>query len=122
MLGVVLCCCVSSSPIIEDRCDLLELNHHYDDDGEHVFTQLIFWQWSHNRFEVVAWQFKKDAQIYRVGRRWRCVWQNNGVTRVVTAAAYSETWTQHDPEVDARAVLPVCERRGLSPCRARSKK
>lgn len=41
---------------VEDCCDLVELNHFYDEAGRLVFDQIIFWEWSpaESRFHVRA--------------------------------------------------------------------
>lgn len=40
-----------------EHCDLLELNHHYDLRGCHVYDQIIIWTRNpaNGRFEVRAW-------------------------------------------------------------------
>lgn len=107
------------SPVARDTCDLVEVNHFYDDCGKPVFDQVIFYDWSgdHSRYMVRDWRLlKHPSQI--PARNWEgggylATWQDGEQLRRIEAASYRETWTQHDPELEARAVLPKDERRGL---------
>jgi hypothetical protein len=107
------------SPIQHDRCDLIDTNHFYDDEGRHVFDQLIFLDWNgdDSRYDVRAWRLIKspDQVPYRDWSRggYAVTWQDGEVVRTVRAEAVRETWTQYDPETLARATLPVEQRRGL---------
>jgi hypothetical protein len=109
------------SSIIKDMVDLVEVNHYHDARGEHVFDQLIFYDWSNQqrRFQVRAWRLiKTESQLprrdYRQGN-WLVRWHDDGVLREVTAASRRETWTQYDPELIERENLPQDQRLDLSP-------
>lgn len=111
---------VPQSPVVAaDRVDLIEVNHYYDEYGKHVFDQLIFYDWCGDecRFHVRAWRLlKRDDQ--RPVHDWRrgefvATWIDDGLLRTVRAAMIRETWTQYDPELLERAVLPKSQRREL---------
>jgi hypothetical protein len=116
-LSAVLCL-QPMSPVIEDRVDLIEVNHFYDADAKHVFDQIIFYDWCDStcRFQVRAWRMVKRSSQFpgRWGDSFRTSWVEGGETmRKVTAKAMRETWTQYDPELIERDVLPVSERKEL---------
>lgn len=105
--------------MIHERVDLVELNHCYDEAGKHAFDQVIFYEWSPGRqvYQVLAWRMvKHSSQVpQRDARRddFVATWQDGPVLRRVRATTFRETWTQHDPELTARATLPKENRRGL---------
>lgn len=112
---------VPDRSVIKDEVDLIEVNHYHDARGEHVFDQLIFYDWSNQkrRFQVRAWRLiKTESQLprrdYRQGN-WLVRWHDDGVLREVTAASRRETWTQYDPELIERENLPQDQRLDLSP-------
>jgi len=109
-----------SEVVINDKVDLIEVNHYHDARGQHVFDQLIFYDWSSQkrRFQVRAWRLiKTENQMprrdYRTGT-WMVRWHDDGVMREVTAASRRETWTQYDPELVERENLPQEQRLDLS--------
>jgi len=109
-----------SEVVIHDNVDLIEVNHYHDARGQHVFDQLIFYDWSSQkrRFQVRAWRLiKTENQMprrdYRTGT-WMVRWHDDGVMREVTAASRRETWTQYDPELVERENLPQEQRLDLS--------
>lgn len=67
---------------LEDACDVVELNHFYDDQGRHVFDQVIFYVWDdgRRRHQVLDWRLVKSPailpqRIWRAaGERWQCLW------------------------------------------------
>lgn len=93
-----------NSLVAKQRVDLIELNHFLDDDGRHVFDQVVFYEWveSRARFRVIAWRMvKRPSQLPvrtwdPVG--WECVWKDDQILRSITAPSFRETWTQRDPE------------------------
>jgi hypothetical protein len=105
--------------VANDRVDLIEVNHVYDERGRLTFSQIIFYDWSAEdaRFQVRAWRMlKTDAQIPH--RDWAtndfvAVWQDDGILREVHADTFRESWTQHDPELVEREHLPKERRREL---------
>ncbi len=106
--------------VVKDVVDLVEVNHYHDARGEHVFDQLIFYDWSSQkrRFQVRAWRLiKTESQLPRRDYRqgiWLVRWHDDGVLREVTAASRRETWTQYDPELIERENLPQDQRLDLS--------
>ena len=108
-------------PHVEDTVDLLEVNHIFDHKGEPYFDQIIFWDWTGDRYAVVAWRQAKTSDQWPHwnfgSKRYVTVWSDDGTIRKVTAAAYRETFTQSgwdgDPEVRDQELLPKHERRGL---------
>ncbi len=108
------------SSTVADRVDLVEVNHYHDKQGQKVFDQLIFYDWSRQekRFQVRDWRLiKSDRQLPRRDHRtneYRIRWHDEGVLREVLAHAQRETWTQYDPELLERAYLPQDQRTSLS--------
>tara|TARA_Y100001963_G_scaffold160186_2_gene268773 strand:+ start:12631 stop:13017 length:387 start_codon:yes stop_codon:yes gene_type:complete len=108
----------------------IEFNNCYDKKGVLLFRQIILWErryvrggppkswrgpWEPDREVVVAW---------RIVKRWPSVSKRGGRLRillpikedgwvVVLAGSVSETWTQHDPEVENRKVWPASRRRSI---------
>lgn len=121
LMATVSAVSVSDSSVVKDTVDLVEVNHYHDARGEHVFDQLIFYDWSSQtrRFQVRAWRLiKSDNQLPRRDfrqRNWLVRWHDDGVLREVTAASRRETWTQYDPELIERDNLPQDQRLDLSP-------
>jgi hypothetical protein len=109
-----------NSPVIEDHADVIEVNHYFDENGELVLEQVIFWLWHPGEgvFHVLDWRFKKsELQVPR--REWHrdgyvTIWVDGVHLRRVRAPVFRETWYQFDPEVDNRRLLPQHMRRGLS--------
>lgn len=107
---------VNNRVLVSQRVDLIELNHFIDQEGREVFQQVLFYDWSdeHKRHVVRAWRLvKSEAQLPR--RHWspaqfQCVWHDDGLLRQISAPAYRETWTQHDPERENRKLLAEDER------------
>jgi len=96
------------------RCDVVEINHFYNDKGELVFTQLICWWWNGERYEVASWRMLKDDTDLprRMGKRWRTVYDVlEGRMVIVESDDCRETWTQYDPELLDRELTPQHKRR-----------
>lgn len=106
---------------LRERCDLIELNHFYDDQARHVFDQLLFYDWSFDdgRYQLRAWRMvKSQSQLPRFDheqRQWVCEWLDGDNWRRIEAEAVRETWTQYDPELTEREFLPKEKRRDLRP-------
>ena len=105
--------------VVWERCavvDVVELNHFYDDNGQPVFDQVIYYDWDGARHQVRDWWLVKDpGQLPQ--RDWArggyvALWFDDSVLRQVRAASLRETWTQYDP-VAEREVLPKEQRRLL---------
>lgn len=106
----------NSAAPLEQRVDLIELNHFVDEDGREVFQQVIFYDWSrmNRRFHVRAWRLvKHESQIpirHWKPSRYECTWHDEGVLRRVWAPQLRETWSQTDPERVNRELLPEDQR------------
>ena len=105
--------------VATDRVDLVELNHLYDEQGKHVFDQIIFYDWSarSGRYNVCAWRLLKHPHQVphwdsKTGR-YVALWRDGRLLRKVQAKTMRESWTQHDPELIERAFLPKEQRREL---------
>lgn len=46
--------------VLRDRVDVIEINHHYNEKGEHLHDQLIFWDW-HWDTTILAQAAEYDA-------------------------------------------------------------
>lgn len=98
-----------------DRCDAIELNHVYDATGNHVLSQLVFWEWRGDDLHVRAWRLHKGGErpLQRDGE-WRAiVCECGGLIREIRAASFTESWTQYDVERLDRDRFPQESRRGL---------
>lgn len=117
MIALLLLSIVPHDDIVRDRCEVIEHNGFYDDQGHLVFDQLIFYDWSpeRSRYQVRAWRLlKAQSQLPEfVNGQWRCQWLDGETTRCVTAPSYRRTWTQFDPELAERDVYPKEKRREL---------
>ena len=100
-------------PTVEDRVDEIELNHLFDDNGRHVFTQTVFW----SQGEIVAWRLWKPDKPHPVrlweSGEWSLCWHDGETLREVRAKRFKETHRQWDVELHQRSVLPQCKRREL---------
>lgn len=94
-------------PVVDSRSATVEVSHVYNEDGDHVLSQLIWWDAD---IHVIAWRLlSRDTQLPVGGQ----VIYFDRVLRRVRAASEHRTWRQYDPEIDDRAVLPVEQRIGL---------
>lgn len=116
--GLVLAILPQEAAVCRESVDLAEVNHYYDEQGRLVFDQVIFWDWDHDccRHQVVAWRLVKHPSLMPY-RDWRGGWSvtfvDGETLRDVSAPAFRETWTQHDPELEERQTLPKEKRREL---------
>lgn len=100
------------SPVVRDDFDMLEINHAYNEDAQPIFTQVIGWDWKHNRHVVAAYRVVQgEISGERLGSDWRVVWCDNGVLRDARSPRFIETWTQCDPELIDRDTWPMENRR-----------
>ncbi len=106
-------------PVAIDTADAIEVNHYFDENGRVVFDQVIFWEWCGHagRHHVFAWRLLKEpAQVpLRDTDRggYVSIWYDGDILRKVRARSSRETWTQYDPELIDRQLLPQHYRRGL---------
>lgn len=109
------------SAIAVDQFDAVEVNAFHDSDALPVFKQLVFYRWNAHagRHECEAWRLVKQPsdkprRDYATGRYVCRFRDHEGDLHEVWADTLSETWTQHDPELESRKHLPEHKRRGLS--------
>lgn len=116
---------------LRERCDLLEVNHFYDDRGRLVFDQVLFYDWSPDdgRYQLRAWRVLHQRNDWPQYQHSRGLWEvrltesswayigdkqeSVSIHRVITAPACRESWTQYDPELTEREFLPKEKRREL---------
>lgn len=119
LIALLLLCLNPGDDVVRERCDLVELNGLYDEQGRLVFDQVIWYDWSapHERYMVRAWRLVKDGKPspeYDHGSgQWRCLWNDGEITRCVMAGSYRRTWEQFDPELIEREYLPKERRKEL---------
>jgi len=83
----------------------IEVNRYYDGDGRMILTQLIFrdsWR------RIIDWRLAKTLP-----RNNRVTWNDCERLYSVTADKVTESWSQEDPELEERAILPKEFRAGL---------
>ena len=107
-------CIVPQSPVPCDRVSTLELNNFYDGEGKLIFIQLIGWT---ENDTVRFWRMAKGDQ-YIPKRDWGnggyCVTFADGdELRTVVSNSFRETWSQDDPELANRVILPAEKRKPL---------
>lgn len=90
------------------RCDQLELNRVYNDDGQLWLEQVIFWRWEPAvGWACEGWRRLDHGRLRKVPRGWR--WEEPGLC--VEAPLMRQTWTQFDREAEARDEWPVGRRK-----------
>jgi len=105
--------------VAREACDLVELNHFYDDQARLVFDQVIFYDWSlsESRYNVRAWRLVKNpSQLPQrdwSGGGYSAMWQDGEQIRHIRSKSIRETWTQYDPELVEREYLPKEKRKEL---------
>lgn len=110
---------INEGTVIQQKVDLIEVNHFYDENGKKVFSQILFYEW--NRFEsrhdVLAWRLLRKMNYRKPVRTrkgdYKIVWDDNGQLREVECLVFRESWTQYDPELIERNYLPKEQRKGL---------
>lgn len=90
------------------RCDMIEVNHVYGEDGAYRFTQVIAWEWlpDYCVHRVQDWKFIKRWQM-RDGAF--IGWGDSECYRA-HPDLFRETWTQFDAEMRDREMFPVDKR------------
>ncbi len=109
----------SDSDVVTHRVDLIEINHCYDEKGQLMFDQLVFYDWcpTKSHYDVRDWcLLKSPLQMPRrnhVTGTYMAMWRDGSVMRRVQAATIRESWTQHDPENIEQKYLPKEQRRSF---------
>jgi hypothetical protein len=110
--GLILLAVIPLEMPIVDTVDELEINHVYDDKAKHVFSQAIFRSFRPNGGTEI-----RSCWLLREGdtpsNDWLRIYGRD--LRRVRAGRVWESWTQYDVELESRKVLPVEQRRKLSP-------
>jgi hypothetical protein len=60
-LILLLLCILPSEKVVTAECDLVEVNHLYDDVGRLTFDQLIYFNWTGSRYDVIGWHILKKT-------------------------------------------------------------
>ncbi len=116
MIMLALTADIRGELVLRDRCDVIELNHFYDDVGRHIFDQVIFYNWDGRRHQVLDWRLvKSEGHLPQrlPGGSCRCLFADQDALREVTGTSARESWTQFDPELTEREFLPKERRRLL---------
>ena len=102
------------SPIVEDRCELIDCNQVYSpEDGTITLRQCIFLDDHHG---IIAWRTTRPGMVPTWDRSRGCytaVWLYGNVLRRVRCRTVVESWYQHDYELSARAEWPEDQRKNL---------
>ncbi len=107
---------------LEERVDLVEINHFYDDQGRLVFDQILYYDWSStaNRYQLRDWRLLKNRNQVPLKNatdgRYVSVWSDfkeRDALRSISARLLRETWTEYDPELIEREFLPEGSRKKL---------
>lgn len=105
--------------VIDERADVIELNHYYDSRGRRLFSQLIFWEWRREEklhrvfaYRVVAVPREVAPQRLPNGD-YVLLFRDDELLRRIRSPIWRETWLQYDPEQLDRDRRP-CRRRGLA--------
>jgi len=112
VIGVV----VWSNPTVDERVDMVELNHFHDSNGKFCFSQVIFWRWDHveGNYHVGEWRMIEGVSINPRPDKCTVKWkEHSGIERLVIAKHFRESWTQIDPERMDKNGHPESERIGL---------
>lgn len=105
MIAFLLLCVIGSKLEKSAHVDMIELNHYFDDRGQHVFDQVIFWriEESTRRYQVRGWKICNSQNDYPTRNA-------NGLTELrigfdssalrVRSKVFRESWSHRDPERD----------------------
>lgn len=107
MLEIALLCLLPHTPE-PIRCDQIELNRVYNDDGHLWLKQVIFWRWEPAVGWVAeGWRRLDHGRLRKTPHGWR--WEEPGLC--VEAPLMRQSWTQYDREAENRDEWPVASRR-----------
>jgi hypothetical protein len=119
---------VGSNPMTDMLCDtvdLIEINHCYDDKGQLVFDQLLFYDWCpvKARYDVRDWRLlRSPMQIPKRDPETGMsvvIWRDGHVLRRIHTTTVRESWTQYDPEITEQQHLSKDQRRSFVKLSAR---
>ena len=112
---------VEGAPVV-DEVDAIQVHHMLDEQGRHIFSELIFWE----KVEgvglcVVDWRLLKPGRtkpVFNSSRKqWVARFLEGGIEREIRGDRYWETMSANDPELENREVWPTKRRRELSASR-----
>jgi hypothetical protein len=115
MLALLLVFAIASNPFeVSETVDLTELNHFHDENGCHVYSQLIFYDWDEakGRHVVRAWRLV-DRPIKLQSNRFAWYDRDEFRNREIVAKYTKESWSQVDPERANKKILDEKLRTGL---------
>jgi hypothetical protein len=113
MLAVLLLCVIPLDEPATFECEWIELNHVYDGCGNHTLSQWIFWDWTGYRKQVADWCHAGSTKSFRRGNSLLLFSHYKSRFIRVRCREITETWTQHDPEIEDREFFPEVMRRGI---------
>lgn len=95
--------------------DLLEVNHVYDDTGNHRFAQVIAWERdaATGRYFVRDWfvleqaRFETRSVVVTAGGVYEIYRDQDKFNRKLRSSLFLETHTAHDREVENKKLLPA---------------
>ena len=113
---------VDGGAVVVDEVHQIEVHHMYDERGQHIYSQLIFWEATeHHGMRIVDWRLLKAGRSKPVfdpnSRKWITRFVERGTVREIRADKLSESASCDDPELVNREVWPKKNRRGLTPVR-----
>lgn len=101
-------------------CDMIELNNKYDDKCIHVYSQIIFWKKnpSNGKYEVMEFIMVEDREslnrrpIKQNDERYHVYYKNSEQDKIyhIISPIYKESWTQIDPEIENKKLVPERQR------------
>ena len=114
VLAIALLSTVPMSNVYIETVDIVEINHMYSPQGKIVFTQLIGWELFDDVGYVAQWwhQVRRPLTVTYGQRRVTVLISHEQRVIRVYATTLRETWTQYDPELENRHLIPG-PRRGL---------
>lgn len=103
---------------IEDRTDLVEINHKFDrNDGKHIFDQVIFWERrpENGKYRVRGYVMVEDREDLnrrpkRVPGGYEVIWLEGERLHRLFAPIMRESWTDYDPEQEDARKWPSVNR------------
>ena len=94
--------------------ETIEINRYYSPQAELVFEQYIFWEDGKIRDWVIVKEKTTTKPVYNpYNGYWSVFCTKNCKTKEIRALYIKRTWTQYDPEVEARTELPEGDRRKI---------
>lgn len=114
--GLFLLLVIGSQIVRQESCDMIELHHMHDAQGNPVFDQFILWDWNHedSKYRVRTWRIANNGD--RPEKRngyWYINLPDQQLRRCFVAKHFRESWLQRDPERDDKQEHPENERKAL---------